>query len=157
MLPNATSSSASTKKGELETSVMSAAVPKGDRTNQSAEPRRLFACSARSQRARFGQIAVSILVWNWCYLGGRPTSRADDVILYVDRHGFAVCDPFPDHLEGKSDRIGPRLRFCPTIGHDSGQLGNFAEPSLVVFALNFDREHRLSRSRIQTLSETVSF
>ena len=37
MLPNATSSSASTKKGESETSVMSAAVPKGDRTNKSVD------------------------------------------------------------------------------------------------------------------------
>src|SRR5438270_7871082 len=37
MLPNATSSSASTKKGESETSVMSAAAPKGDRTNKSVD------------------------------------------------------------------------------------------------------------------------
>src|SRR5436853_4827848 len=100
---------------------------------------------------------VNFSIAHWCYLGGRPTSRADEVILYIDRHGFAVCDPVPDHLEGKSDRIGPRLRFCRTIGHDSGQRGNLAEPSLVAFALNFDREHRQSRSRIQTLSETVSF
>src|SRR5205814_2439062 len=35
---------------------------------------------------------------------------ADEVILYIDRHGFAVCDPFPNHLEGKCNRIGPRLR-----------------------------------------------